>query len=125
MSKVRADISVSLDGYVAGPDQSEENPLGIGGEQLHDWAMELRAWRESHGREGGEDQPALIVVGIAIWVTQRDEFFFATLLEIDTENLIDFFITDVQKARLVPYRAFGESETSGYGFKFGIMRNQS
>jgi dihydrofolate reductase len=55
MSKVRADISVSLDGYVAGPDQSDENPLGVGGESLHDWALELRAWRESHGREGGAE----------------------------------------------------------------------
>jgi dihydrofolate reductase len=55
MSKVRAEITVSLDGYVAGPDQSQENPLGVGGEQLHDWMIELRAWRESHGREGGEE----------------------------------------------------------------------
>ena len=54
MSKLRAQISVSADGYVAGPDQSEENPLGVGGEHLHDWMIELRAWRETHGREGGE-----------------------------------------------------------------------
>jgi dihydrofolate reductase len=54
MSKLRAYISVSLDGFVAGPNQSEENPLGEGGEQLHDWAVELKAWREPHGREGGE-----------------------------------------------------------------------
>ncbi len=54
MSKVRGDISVSLDGYVAGPNQSEENPLGEGGEELHDWVIELKAWREPHGRPGGE-----------------------------------------------------------------------
>lgn len=54
MSKVRVHISVSADGYVAGPNQSEENPLGEGGEGLHDWAVALRAWREPHGREGGE-----------------------------------------------------------------------
>jgi dihydrofolate reductase len=54
MSKVRVHISVSADQYVAGPNQSEENPLGEGGEQLHDWAVELKAWRESHGMEGGE-----------------------------------------------------------------------
>jgi dihydrofolate reductase len=54
MSKVRVHISVSVDGYVAGPNQSEENPLGEGGEQLHDWAVELKAWRASHGMEGGE-----------------------------------------------------------------------
>jgi dihydrofolate reductase len=54
MSKVRANIAMSLDGYVAGPNQSEENPLGEGGRQLHDWAFELKAWREPHGMEGGE-----------------------------------------------------------------------
>jgi dihydrofolate reductase len=54
MSKVRAHISTSLDGYVAGPNQSEENPLGEGGESLHDWVIELKAWREAHSKEGGE-----------------------------------------------------------------------
>ncbi len=54
MSKLRFEISISLDGYVAGPNQSEENPLGEGGEQLHEWVVKLAAWRESHGREGGE-----------------------------------------------------------------------
>jgi dihydrofolate reductase len=54
MGKVKVSISMSLDGYVAGPDQSEENPLGVGGEQLHEWVVPLRAFRESHGREGGE-----------------------------------------------------------------------
>ena len=54
MSKVRVHISVSADGYVAGPNQSKENPLGEGGENLHDWLVELEAWRAPHGREGGE-----------------------------------------------------------------------
>jgi dihydrofolate reductase len=45
---------MSLDGYVAGPNQSKENPLGEGGEQLHDWAFALRAWRQLHGMEGGD-----------------------------------------------------------------------
>jgi dihydrofolate reductase len=54
MSKVRFQIAMSLDGYVAGPNQSEENPLGEGGEQLHEWALELEAWRRPHGYEGGE-----------------------------------------------------------------------
>ena len=54
MSKVRAHISVSADGYVAGPNQSLENPLGEGGEDLHEWVIALRAWREQHGLEGGE-----------------------------------------------------------------------
>jgi dihydrofolate reductase len=54
MSKVRVHISVSADGCVAGPNQSVENPLGEGGERLHDWVVALRAWRELHGMEGGE-----------------------------------------------------------------------
>ena len=41
MGKVKASISMSLDEEVAGPDQSEENPLGIGGEQLHEWVVPL------------------------------------------------------------------------------------
>ena len=54
MTKVRSHIAVSLDGYVAGPNQSEDHPLGDGGEGLHDWVIALKAWREPHGREGGE-----------------------------------------------------------------------
>lgn len=54
MSKVRFEISISLDGYVAGPNQSEENPLGEGGEELHEWVVKLAVWREAHGYEGGE-----------------------------------------------------------------------
>ena len=51
------DISMSLDGYVAGPNQTLEEPLGKGGEQLHEWVFRLAAWREPHGLEGGEDGP--------------------------------------------------------------------
>ena len=60
MSKLRVRHHVSLDGFVAGPDQSVENPLGVGGMQLHDWAFGLAAWREPHGLEGrrGERQHA-------------------------------------------------------------------
>jgi dihydrofolate reductase len=54
MSKVRFSLTMSLDGYVAGPEQSLENPLGVGGMRLHDWALELAAWRREHGLEGGE-----------------------------------------------------------------------
>jgi dihydrofolate reductase len=54
MSKLRCHISISLDGFVAGPNQSEEEPLGEGGERLHDWVVPLAAWRQSHGMEGGE-----------------------------------------------------------------------
>lgn len=54
MSKLRCHISISLDGYVAGPNQSAENPLGEGGERLHEWVFPLASWREAHGQQGGE-----------------------------------------------------------------------
>ncbi|HUA73461.1 MAG TPA: dihydrofolate reductase family protein [Solirubrobacteraceae bacterium] len=53
MAQLRFGIAVSLDGYVAGPNQSEQDPLGEGGMQLHEWVFELEAWRRPHGREGG------------------------------------------------------------------------
>jgi dihydrofolate reductase len=53
MPKLRAHgISVSLDGYAAGPDQSLDNPLGVGGEALHEWAVATRTFRETHGSSG-------------------------------------------------------------------------
>ena len=54
MSKLRCHISISADGFVAGPNQSERNPLGEGGERLHDWIVPLAAWREAHEKPGGE-----------------------------------------------------------------------
>jgi dihydrofolate reductase len=54
MGKVKADITMSLDGFVAGPNPTIEEPLGEGGEQLHEWLLATRGWRESHGRAGGE-----------------------------------------------------------------------
>ena len=48
------DITTSLDGFVAGPNPTLEDPLGEGGERLHEWAVALEAWRERHGMEGGE-----------------------------------------------------------------------
>ena len=54
MQKLRFRISMSLDGFTAGPEQSRKNPLGIGGEGLHEWVVALAAWREPHGLEGGE-----------------------------------------------------------------------
>ncbi|MDQ4035721.1 MAG: dihydrofolate reductase family protein [Chloroflexota bacterium] len=62
MSKVRAHISTSLDGYVAGPNQTMEEPLGENGESLHDWLVVLRSWREAQGMEGGEDNVSNAVV---------------------------------------------------------------
>jgi len=56
--KVIADISMSLDGYIAGPgDEDPELPLGEGGEQLHQWVYGLASWRRLHGMTGGEDDP--------------------------------------------------------------------
>ena len=55
MPKLIADISMSLDGLVAGPDPTLEDPLGAGGEQLHEWAYPLAAWRAPHGLSGGEE----------------------------------------------------------------------
>ena len=53
MSTVRAHISSSLEGFVAGPQQSHQEPLGVGGESLHDWVVQLAVWREAHGMDGG------------------------------------------------------------------------
>ncbi|HEV2664171.1 MAG TPA: hypothetical protein VG324_04635 [Blastocatellia bacterium] len=62
MSKLRFKISMSLDGFVAGPSQSVENPLGIGGGRLHEWAFQLAAFRALHGLEGGEVNESTPVV---------------------------------------------------------------
>jgi dihydrofolate reductase len=62
MSKTRAYISVSLDGYVAGPNETMEEPLGENGERLHDWVVKLRSWRELQGMDGGEENASSAVV---------------------------------------------------------------
>ena len=62
MGKFRFQISMSLDGFVAGPNQSEENPLGLGGEGLHEWVVKLEAWRRQHGLEGGEVNASSAVI---------------------------------------------------------------
>ena len=54
MPELKLDITMSLDGFVAGPNQTLEEPLGQGGERLHEWVYDLKAWREPHGLEGGE-----------------------------------------------------------------------
>ena len=57
MSKLTFDITMSLDGFVAGPNATLEQPLGEGGEQLHEWVVGLESWRERHGLEGGTTSP--------------------------------------------------------------------
>jgi dihydrofolate reductase len=55
MPKVRVhNFSISLDGYAAGPDQSLDNPLGVGGHRLHDWAFATRTFRQMQGTDGGD-----------------------------------------------------------------------
>ena len=53
---------MSLDGFVAGPSQSVDNPLGIGGTRLHDWVIPLAVWRRMHGLQGGEINESTPVV---------------------------------------------------------------
>ena len=79
MSKVRFSIAISIDGYVAGPDMSQVDPLGVGGEDLHEWARNLAAWRKPHGREGGEVNASTAVfeerlVGVGAGVMGRHMF---------------------------------------------------
>ena len=67
MPKTKAQITVSLDGYMAGPNQTAKEPLGEGGEALHEWAFKLATWRDPHGREGGEgdENPSNAVLAAA------------------------------------------------------------
>jgi dihydrofolate reductase len=66
MSELRFEIAISADGYVAGPNQSERDPLGEGGERLHEWVVKLDAWQRSHGRSGGEVNASSEVVEAAM-----------------------------------------------------------
>jgi dihydrofolate reductase len=54
MAQLKVDITMSLDGFVAGPNPTLERPLGEGGEELHEWALALASWRKRHGLPGGE-----------------------------------------------------------------------
>jgi dihydrofolate reductase len=66
VAKFRFQISISLDGFIAGPNPSEDDPLGEGGEQLHEWVLKLAAWRKPHGREGGEVNASSVVMEEAL-----------------------------------------------------------
>lgn len=66
MTKLRCGMSMSLDGFTAGPNPSEEHPLGEGGMQLHEWVFKLAAWRGPHGLEGGEVNASSAVVEDAL-----------------------------------------------------------
>jgi len=79
VTRVRSQLSISLDGYVAGPRQSPQHPLGEGGLRLHEWAFATSTWRAQHGRDGGEDGPdadvaAAAVLGIGAHIMGRRMF---------------------------------------------------
>jgi dihydrofolate reductase len=79
MARLRLNITMSLDGYVAGPNQSLEHPLGEGGIRLHEWALNTRSFNAIHGREGGETGPNDDVVaemfdGVAATIMGRNMF---------------------------------------------------
>jgi dihydrofolate reductase len=62
MTRLTIDITMSLDGYVAGPNPSMDDPLGVGGMRLHEWAFAAMSWNEAHGQEGGEAGPDADVI---------------------------------------------------------------
>jgi dihydrofolate reductase len=79
MSSVTSQISISLDGYVAGPNQSLDNPIGEGGMRLHQWAFATDTWNEQHGLEGGgrsaDSEVAVEVMqGIGAFIMGRNMF---------------------------------------------------
>jgi dihydrofolate reductase len=80
MSKVRvAAFAVSADGFGAGPDQSQQDPLGVGGMALHGWALGTRSFRAMHGQQGGstgvdDDFIARSFAGVGAWILGRNMF---------------------------------------------------
>jgi dihydrofolate reductase len=62
MGKVVANITMSLDGYIAGPNPTLDEPLGKRGAELHEWVVRLSSWREEHGMSGGEVGPDNAIV---------------------------------------------------------------
>jgi dihydrofolate reductase len=79
VSSVTCQISISLDGFVAGPNQSIDNPIGEGGMRLHEWAFATASWREQHGLAGGEPNADADVIdevfeGVGAYVMGRKMF---------------------------------------------------
>jgi dihydrofolate reductase len=79
MGSVTCHISISLDGFVAGPDQSLDNPIGVGGMRLHEWVFETDSWRANHGMSGGErtaDSEVVdeVVHGVGAYIMGRNMF---------------------------------------------------
>ena len=81
MTRVRVEnFTISLDGYGAGPEQGVSDPLGVGGEALHDWMVSTAAWRQMHGKEGGDargiddDFAARGDKNVGAWILGRNMF---------------------------------------------------
>jgi dihydrofolate reductase len=80
MPKLRVcSFSVSLDGHGAGPEQSLDNPLGVGGETLHEWVFPTRTFRKIYGKDNGatgidDDYAARGFAGIGAWIMGRNMF---------------------------------------------------
>jgi dihydrofolate reductase len=79
MSSVTCHISISLDGFVAGPNQSTDDPIGEGGMRLHEWLFTTASWREQHGSGGGERNADSAVVdevvqGVGAYIMGRKMF---------------------------------------------------
>lgn len=80
MSRLRVEsFTISLDGFGAGPEQSLECPLGVGGESLHGWFLGTRSWQQMHGQEGGEggiddDFAARGFKDVGAWILGRNMF---------------------------------------------------
>jgi len=79
MSSVTCHIAISLDGFVAGPNQSLDNPIGEGGMRLHQWAFATDSWRKQQGLDGGERTPDSEVVddvvsGVGAYIMGRKMF---------------------------------------------------
>ncbi len=78
-AEVTCQISISLDGFVAGPNQSVDHPVGEGGMRLHQWAFATRDWRAQHGLEGGESNADSEVIedvsrGVGAYIMGRKMF---------------------------------------------------
>ena len=80
MTRVRvASFTISVDGFGSGPDQSIENPLGVGGEELHEWMFPTRTWLRMHGKEGGttgidDEFAARGFENVGAWIMGRNMF---------------------------------------------------
>jgi len=80
MTRVRVEsFTISVDGYGAGPDQTMDNPLGVGAEALHEWLVSSRSWRQMHGKEGGatdvdDDFAERGVRDFGAWILGRNMF---------------------------------------------------